>query len=66
MVRPPLHSWLATTFSNILERKGRFEIGLELSRSPWSRFGFLMSGLITASLKAVGTYPNSRDELKVL
>ncbi len=49
------------TFSSIFDRKGRFEIGLLLTRSLGSSCVFLMRGLITANLKVLGTYPN--DEI---
>ncbi len=43
-----------TTFSSIFDRKGRFEIGLLLIHFLGSICGFIMRGLITASLKTFG------------
>ena len=53
----------ATTFSRTLARNGRLEIGLELERSCWSRFGFFNSGVTTAVLKWTGTSPVCSDLL---
>ncbi len=45
---------------------GRFEIGLQFASSQGSSFGFLIRGLISASLNGFGTLPKDNEELIIL
>lgn len=49
---------------SILERNGRFEMGLKLSVLSGSRPGFLRMGVMAASLKE-GTAPKVKEEFKM-
>ncbi len=45
---------------------GRFEMGLQFASSQGSSFGFLIRGLITASLNGFGTWPKDNEEFMIL
>lgn len=49
------------TFSNILDIKENFEMGLKLLKLEGSRLGFLIKSWITACLKLDGTVPFKRE-----
>ena len=44
----------------------RFEIGLKLPRTSWSRFGFLRRGVTTAFLRDEGRKPDTSDRFTIL
>ena len=44
----------------------RFEIGLKLLRTSWSRFGFLRRGVKTAFLRDEGRKPDTSDKFTIL
>ena len=52
----------AITFSRILDRNGRFEIGRKLLRSLGSKPGFLNIRVIIADLRGAGIEPEEREE----
>ena len=51
----------ATTFSNILDRNERFDIGRKLLSISGSRDSFFKSGFTRACLKQFGTEPSVRE-----
>ena len=54
---------LKTTFSRILLKKGRLEMGLKLFRTEESTFIFFRRGLTRAVLSSDGKTPVSREQL---
>ncbi len=53
----------ATTRSKIFDRKGRLEMGRKLFGLSGSSPGFLMTGVMAASLRGWGTEPEEREAL---
>lgn len=51
------------TFSKTLERKSKWETGLELDNTEELRLGFLSRGLTTTCLKSAGTLPSQKQVL---
>ena len=56
-------SCLATHFSTTLDTKPYFEIGLKFLNSPELKDCFLSSGLTLATLRLVGSIPESIERL---
>lgn len=58
-------SCLKTTFSRILLKNGRLDIGLKLPRTEPSSFPFLSSGFMMADFRAMGKMPVDREQFTI-